>query len=138
MAVIPTSYKNADSYGRASFEVLDEYTQQFLLAGSEPALTPANRIPLAAGVTLAQFSVVALDVDGNLILATSADKVIGVLAHAADQTTGSTHGEVYLTGVFNVGADSPLVFDASFADTAAKEAATVGNPNLVFRSRTGA
>lgn len=144
MTNIPTSYKLSDVFGRPAFEVLDTYTQQNLLAGAIPGLTPANRIPLSTGFDQPQFAVVGLNADGELALAVrgSVDPdddiaVIGVLAHAADETGTSTHGEVLLTGCFNVGADSPLVFDASFTTVDEKVAATAGNPNLVFKAAMG-
>lgn len=55
---INSSYLRADSAGRASFEALDNWVQSNLLAGSEPALTPAVGMPLANNASFAQFSVV--------------------------------------------------------------------------------
>lgn len=144
MANVDTTYKNADAFGRAAFEVMDTYIQSNLLAGGEPALTTANRILLGDSLDLAQFTVVGLS-GGKLVRATyNADpevaiEPIGLLVHAAESgaSNSTIHGEVWLTGCFNVGADSPLVFDASFNTVAKKVAATVGNPNLVFRDRTG-
>jgi len=63
--------------------------------------------------------------------------VCGVLAHAATSGSSNTtiYGETFLTCNYNAGSDSPLVWDASFDTLAKKAAATVGNPNLIFRSR---
>lgn len=147
MADVPTSYLNADAYGLPAFEVLDNYTQQNLIAGVEPRIGTANRILLASSLDLAQFTVVGLDDAGALVKATyNADPdlavhPIGVLVHAATSAAANTtiYGEVWLTGCFNADADSPLVWDATF-DTLAKKTTgpiVVGNPNLVFRSRAG-
>lgn len=144
MANVPTTYKNADAHGVPAFEVLDTYTQQALLAGSEPQLSPAVRILLADSLTLAQFTVVGLDpTTKKLVKATynateaNAIKAIGVLVHAA--TSGSSNttifGEVWLTGCFNIGTDSPLVWDSSFDTEAKKLAWHVGLPGLLFRRR---
>lgn len=146
MTTIQTSYKNADTFGRAAFDVLDDYAGQMLLAGSEPAIQSASAILLADSLTLAQFTVVGLDSTGKLVKAayhaTEASGIapIGVLAHAA--TSGATnttiYGQVWRFGCFNADADSPLVWDSTF-DTLAKKTEWPGvlrNANLVFRSRS--
>jgi hypothetical protein len=141
MTDVPVSYINADKRGTPSFEALDPAVNTNLLAGSEPGLTTPQRILLASSKTLAQFTVVGLDTNGNLTpaIATSGSEIapIGVLAHAATSGASNTtiYGEVLLTGNFNADADSPLVWDASFTTLALKTGAVVGNPNLVFRSR---
>ena len=56
--------------GRASFEVMDTYLQSFLLAGQDPVLKPAFGFPLANNTSFLQFSVVGLDNNGRLTLAT--------------------------------------------------------------------
>ncbi len=56
--------------GRASFEVLDTYMQNFLLAGPHPEMAPAVSFDLALNTTFAQFSVVGLDAARKLTLAT--------------------------------------------------------------------
>lgn len=138
MAIVPTSYKNAAAFGTPAFEVLDEYTNQALLASGVPALTPSKRVLLGDSLTLAQFSVVGLS-SGKLVLATSGGvAAIGVLAHPASSGASNTtkFGEVFITGDFNIGPDSPLVWDTSF-DTEAKKGAVGGQtPNLMFRRRT--
>jgi len=143
MTDIPVSYLNADKRGLPSFEALDTLTQTNLLAGSEPGMSAPVRILLADSIVLAQFSVVGLDADDNLVLAEyNADpdlaiKPIGVLLHAATSgaANATIHGEVVLTGNYNCGADSPLVWDASFDTVAKKAGSVVGNPNLIFRAR---
>ena len=242
MADIDTSYVNADVYGRAAFDVLDNYIQTALLAGTEPRLQPATRHLLGDSLTLAQFSVVGLNSAGKLALATSGQEdaavltigaanaaltftavtpgeagnaititllaadvaalievsgtdivvtpktgentatevaalinahadandlvsvvaggtggsavgtaaetplaggtdeveAVGVLVHAATSGAANTtkFGETWLTGCFNAGDDSPLVWHVSFDTVAQKVAATVLNPNLQFRSRS--
>jgi hypothetical protein len=146
MATIDSAYKNADSFGRPAFEVLDDYKQSNLLAGGEPNLEPSVRVMLADSQTLAQWTVVGLDANRKLVKAAwnateaNAIKPIGVLAHAVNSGASNTtvRGEVFLTGVFNIGPDSPLVWDSSFDTDAKKELYTIGNPNLIFRRRTAA
>lgn len=141
MTTIPTSYKNASSFGTPAFEVLDTYTQQNLVAGAEPARQQPVRILLADSLTLGKFTVVGLDANKKLVAATwhatTPITPIGVLEHAA--TSGATnttkYGEVVLTGCYNTDADSPLIWDASFDTQAKKNNSVVGNPNLIFRSR---
>jgi len=142
MANVNTMYRNADTHGIPAFAALDTYLQQALLAGSEPALQPASRVLLDDSLTLAQFTVVGLTA-GKVVKAvynaTVASGVvpIGVLAHAAvsGATNTTIFGEVWLTGCFNAGAESPLVWDSTF-DTEAKKtqwAGLVGRPSLIFR-----
>lgn len=138
MAIVPTSYKNADAFGTPAFEVLDEYTNTALLASGSPALTSTKRILLGDSLTLANFSVVGIS-SGKLVLATDAGvAAIGVLAHAAASgvTNTTKFGEVFITGDFNIGPDSPLVWDASFTTEAKKGAVGGQSPNLMFRRRT--
>jgi|GEM_PF-1924385 len=146
------SYANAGAHGLPAFEELDIYVDSNLTAGASPAIARPNRILLGDSQTLAQYTVVGLS-GGKLVKATyngtvgSAIKPVGVLMHAATSGASNTtkYGEVSLGGCFNAGsddagADSPLVWDASF-DTLAKKTTwegVVGNPNLVFRSRLGA
>lgn len=149
MTTYAMGYQNANAHGIPAFESLDTFTQTQIIAGTEPALSPAVRVLLADSLDLAQFTVVGVDSSGKLVKAAynatvaSGVKPIGVLAHAA--TSGSSNttikGEVWLTGCFNADADSPLVWDSSF-DTLAKKTTWAGlphlngNPNLLFRSRT--
>lgn len=138
MVDVPVSYLNADKRGVPSFEQLDNVTNTNLLAGAEPGLQPAQRILLGDSLTLAQFTVVGIS-SGKLVKAVQGSITpIGVLAHAATSGAANTtkFGEVLLTGNYNADADSPLVWDASFDTLAKKVGAVVGNPNLVFRSRS--
>jgi hypothetical protein len=154
MTDIPVSYLNGDVRGTPTFESFDALVPTNLLAGSEPGLSSPVRILLASSLALPQFSVVGLDANNHLVLATHdavtpANSItpIGVLAHAATSGAGNTtiHGEVFLTGNYNAGSDdagtdSPLVWDASINTLALKTGSVVGNPNLIFRHRraTGA
>lgn len=152
MATRNVSYANSGAHGLPAFETLDEYIDSNLTAGASPPILQPNRILLGDSLTLAQFTVVGLS-GGKLVPATynatiaSAVKPIGVLMRAATSAAANTtkFGEVALGGCFNAGsndagADSPLVWDASF-DTLAKKTTwegVIGNPDLVFRSRLGA
>lgn len=140
MATINVPYADP---GRAAFEVLDTYTQGFLLAGNHPELAPAYGFPLANDTTFAQFSVVGLDGSGELALAVTGSvdpeddiQGIGVLAHAASLGgTGSGTGQVWYSGCFNMDA---LVWDDSFDTDAKKEAAFRGAPtptNIIVAKR---
>ena len=138
MAIVPTSYKNADAFGTPAFEVLDEYTNTALLASGSPALTSSKRILLGDTLTLAQFSVVGISA-GKLVLATDGlIAAVGVLAHAAASgaANATKWGEVLITGDFNIGPDSPLVWDVSFTTEAKKAAVGGQSANLMFRRRT--
>lgn len=145
------SYQNSGVNGVPAFEVLDNFVDSNLVAGAEPPIARPNRILLASSLTLKQFTVVGLDASGHLTPAVynatlaSGVKPVGVLMQAATSgaSNSTVYGEVSLGGNFNVGSDdagsdSPLVWDASF-DTLAKKttwAGLVGNPNLLFRSRS--
>lgn len=114
--------------GRAAFEELDTYVNKVLLSGTHPELKPAYSFPLANDTDFAQFSVVGLDVNGDIAMATEDGTVqaIGVLAHAAALgATGSGTGQVFYSGCFNPDA---LVWDASFTTDAQREAAFRGAP----------
>jgi hypothetical protein len=244
MTTIPTSYKNADAFGRPAFDVLDTYTQTSLIAGAEPRRSQSVRILLGDSQTFLQYTVLGIDSSNRLVKATAAavaaaktigtsngaltftavkpgaagnsilvaiaaagtasvvvagntitvtpatgantanataaqiaahglasqlvsvvvggdgsgaptttsatallggvDKItpVGVLEHVISSGASNTtiYGEVVLTGCYNIGTDdagtdSPLVWDASFTTAALKRASTVGNPNLLFRTR---
>ena len=140
MATITPPYADP---GRAGFEQLDTYLQNYLLAGSHPELAPAYSFPLAVSTSFEQFSVVGLDANGKLTLAvvdtvTPANSIqaIGVLAHAASLgATGEANGPVWYSGCFNQDA---LVWDASFTTDALKQAAFRGAPtptNIIVAKR---
>lgn len=132
-----TTFPYVGHIGEAAFEVLDTYTQTYLLAGNQPAFMYQQplSLPAAAGVTLEQFSVVGLDAAGNVVLLDEPQtnaRPIGVLAHAVDNAAGAAgavNAQVWYSGCFNIDADSVLVWDASFATDAQKLAA--------FRETTG-
>lgn len=153
MSTINVSYKNADVRGVPALEVMDTLVDSNLVAGAEPPMRAPVRILMADSLTLAQFTVVGVDATGKLVKAVynatvaSGVKPIGIMAHGATSGASNTtiHGEVWLSGCFNVGSDdagtdSPLIWDASF-DTAAKKTTWPGlpmfngNPNLLFRKR---
>lgn len=116
--------------GRASFEELDTYLQNYLLAGSHPELKPAFSAPIPNSVDYAQFTVVGKNSSGQLIPATwhatTPVKAIGVLVHAvALGASGSANGSFWYSGCFNM---DMLVWDASFDTEAKKLAAFEGSP----------
>lgn len=143
MADIITSYKQADAYGRAAFEEMDRYLQSVLLAGAEPALEPAETYQVKESSTLELFRVVGFE--GNVagaklvpaVLGTTA--AIGVMAHAVTAgASGVVPGHVWRIGVFNIGTDSPLVWDATYNTIAKKKAAFEGAPSptrIIARER---
>lgn len=140
MTTITTSYKNADTHGRPAFEVMDDYAQTNLLAGSEPPLEGAHPFLLGDSLTLAQFSVVGLS-SGKLVMATDSIKPIGVLAHAATSGASNTtkYGNVWLSGCFNL--DGPLVWEATLNTEAERLAAFQDSPTptrIIIRKRTAA
>lgn len=139
MTDVYSSYGNAGNFGTPAFEVLDTYLQQNLLSSAHPPLGETLRVLLGDSKTLARYTVVGIS-SGKLVAAVSGSITpIGVLAHAATSGASNTtiYGEVHITGDFNIDADSPLVWDASY-DTVAKKTMAAGqaNPNLMFRSRT--
>lgn len=118
--------------GRASFEELDTYLQNFLLGGNHPELKPAVSAPLPNSVTYAQFTVVGRNSSGQLVPAVwnaveaSRVRPIGVLAHAASLgASGTGTGTFWYSGCFNMDA---LVWGASYDTEAKKLAAFEGSP----------
>lgn len=131
--------------GRAAFQELDTYLQNYLLAGSHPELAPAYSFPVALDADYDQFTVVGLNADRELVPAvvdtvTPANSIqaIGVLAHAVSRgSTGApaVNGQVWYSGCFNQDA---LVWDASFDTDAKKQAAFHGAPtptNIIVAKR---
>ncbi|MFC3724398.1 head decoration protein [Neoaquamicrobium sediminum] len=129
MAEVAVPYLEA---GEAAFEVLDEYTQRFLLSGNHPPLAPGYPMRVDADQALSQFHVVGLDADGDLVPATwNADpalavKAIGVVTQAVvGNSDGTTTVPVFYSGCFNPDA---LVWDASFDTEGKKMTAFNGSP----------
>ena len=130
MATVIPPYK--DTYGRASFEVMDDYAQNHLISGVEPPLVPAISVKAKNGTTLAQFTVVGYEgnvATGDLVIATAtgspAVKPIGVLAHGVTVPgSGTNFAQVWYSGCFD---PTFLVWHASFNTDALKEAAFVGS-----------
>jgi hypothetical protein len=129
MATITPPYADP---GRASFEVMDDYLQNFLLGGSHPELKPAVSAPLPNSVTYAQFLVVGRNASGQLVPAVwnavdaSRVRPIGVLAHAASLgASGNGSGTFWYSGCFNMDA---LVWPPTFDTDAKRLAAFEGSP----------
>lgn len=145
MANVYPDYKNADVYGLPAFELLDTYLQQNLMAGAEPAMQTSRQILAGDSITLAQFTVVGI-ANGKIVAATwnateaSAIKPIGILAHGFTSGASNTtiFANVWVAGCFNIGADSPLVFDATYDTEAKKLAYNDPKSNLLFRRRLAA
>lgn len=140
MADVYSSYQNPRT-GTPDFEELDTFINAHLLCSATPEQEPTVRVLLGDSLTLEQYSVVGLSA-GKLVMATEDDPIapIGVLAHAATSgaSNSTIYGEVHLTGDYNIDADSPLVWDASFDTEAKKTFAPVADTGgrLMFRSRT--
>lgn len=86
------TYPYADP-GRAVFETLDTYLQNFLLVGSDPELKPAYSYPLALNSSFLQFSVVGLDTANKIAMATvgaAAAAATGVLTFSGVGTANDT------------------------------------------------
>lgn len=147
MANVYPNYQNASSatHGVPAFETIDNYYNQFLLAGNEPGIQQPVRVLLGDSLTLAQFTVVGIS-GGKLVKATwnvtegSAIKPIGVLAQPSTSgaANATIYGEVFLEGSFNTDADSPLVWDATYDTAAKKQGYNATNSRLRFASRTSA
>lgn len=130
--------------GRAAFEELDTYLQNFLLGGIHPELKPAVSAPLPNNANYEQFTVVGKNAQGQLVRATwnsnpaLAIKPVGVLAHAASLgASGAGTGTFWYSGCFNIDA---LVWDASFDTDAKKLAAFEGSPTptTIIAAKRGA
>lgn len=79
--------------GRAVFQELDTYTQNFLLAGSDPELVPAYSFPLPNSVSYPQFAVLGLDASNKLVWATKgqdAAAATGAITFSAVGTANDT------------------------------------------------
>lgn len=149
MADLTLSYVNADKYGRATFEVMDQYLSSVLLAGPTPVFEPNKTYPvlLADSQNLAQFTVVGINTSGKLVpltyaglIATDSTKLlpVGILAHAAVSGTSNTtvRGEVIYSGCFAV--EGPLVWASDFDTDEKKKIAFRGAPTpttIIVRSR---
>lgn len=117
--------------GEAAFDVLDDYTQSFLISGSHPTLA-SFPMKVKADEVLKQFQVVGLDADGNLVPATwNADSqiavhAVGVVTQAVQGASdGSTTVPVFYSGCF---APEFLQWDGSFDTEGKKMTAFNGAP----------
>jgi hypothetical protein len=125
MAQVKVPYIEA---GLAAFDVLDTFTQGFLLSGSDPKLEPGFPLVVKTGQALQQFQVCGYDGSGNLIpavLGTTPAAVIVTQAVSASATAGTTV-PVFYAGCFNPDA---LVYDATYNTDAKKAAAFAAAPS---------
>jgi hypothetical protein len=113
--------------GQASFEKLDNWTQNFLLAGGEPEVWTYS-FTVAVSQTLVMGQVVGVDGSGHLIPAVlGTTPAIGIMTQPVVTGAGDSTFSVpvYLSGSFNVNA---LTFDATYNTAAKKLAAFNGAP----------
>jgi hypothetical protein len=111
--------------GRASFEEMDRYLQGFLLVGNHPQLAPAYGFPMPASTSFEQFSVLGLDANGKLAMATEGSDVGGARATGAITFSGTgtandtvTIGARVYTLVAALTAANQVLIGASAAATA--------------------
>jgi Bacteriophage lambda head decoration protein D len=131
-----------DGHGRALFEQLDTYLQNHLISGVTPELLAPIAIKQKASTELAQFTVVGLDSNGEVVIATynanpaNAIKPIGVLAHASTAgASGTVNAQIFFSGCFD---PTFLVWDSTFNTDALKAAAFRGSPTptqIVIRKK---
>lgn len=133
MATVTPPYADP---GRASFEVMDDYAQNFLLAGSHPELKPAVSKPLPNNVSYAQFLVVGKNAAGQLVPATEGSNpaaATGAITFSGVGTAADTVtiGGVVYTLVAAADADYEVTIGGSAAATAANLAAVINgtDPN---------
>jgi hypothetical protein len=112
--------------GKASFEVLDTYTQAFLLAGNQPELSEAIGLPQDLSTTLAQFAVVGRNAGNKIAMATNGDDpavpATGALTFSG---TGTAADTVTINGVVYTLVAAPAV--ANDVKIGASAAATALN-----------
>ena len=89
------TYPYADP-GRAVFEQLDTYLQNFLLAGNHPELKPAYSYALALNTSFAQFAVVGLDADGKLAMATRGNDAAAAAGTLTFSGVGTAADEILI------------------------------------------
>ncbi|MGA1831682.1 hypothetical protein [Rhizobium wenxiniae] len=121
--------------GRAAFEELDTWVQNFLLAGSHPELAPAYPFPLPLNANYPQFAVLGLNGANELIWATDGQD-LGVAATGTLTLTGvGTANETVTIGdtVYKLVAAPAAAYEvaigASATATAANLAAAINGAN---------
>lgn len=142
MATIKQPYADP---GLASFEVLDTYTQQFLLAGNHPELAPAVRFPLANSTAFAQFSVVGLDANGKVALATNGAAAAAATGTLTFSGTGTEDDTVTIGSIVYTLKDAPtaaneVAVGVDAAGTAANLVAAImgtGTDDVEYGTGTG-
>lgn len=124
--------------GRASFELVDTYTQQFLLNGHHPELAPARPLPLAINTSFAQFSVVGLNQAAKLAMATK-DFVAAKAAQLAGTFSGvgTANDTITIAGVVYTLKAAPTTV-ANEVKIGASAAATAENLVAAINAGAGA
>jgi hypothetical protein len=116
--------------GRASFEVLDTYIQNNLLAGNHPELKQAYSFALPNSVSYEQFSVVGLNATGKLVMATEGVDPAAATGALTFSNTGTandtiTVGQVVYTLVAAADEEGEVTIGGSAALSAAAFAAAI-------------
>lgn len=85
--------------GRAAFQELDTYLQNYLLAGSHPELKPAFSFPLPNSVDYAQFLVVGLNSARKLVPATKGQDAAAASVVLTFSGTGTANDTITIGGI---------------------------------------
>lgn len=122
MATITPPYADP---GRASFEVMDTYLQNFLLAGNHPELKPAYSFPLPNDVSYAQFSVVGLSA-GKLVLATEGLDMAAATGTLTFSGVGTANDTITIGGVvYTLVAAAAAPYEVTIGGTVTASAANI-------------
>lgn len=112
--------------GRASFELIDEYTQGYLLAGREPQLKPALGFPLDNNTAFDQFSVVGLDASGKLTLATRSGDAAAASGAITFSNVGSADDTIVIGDItYTLKAEPAAAYQVDIGGSAATTAANL-------------
>lgn len=122
MATITPPYADP---GRAAFEELDTYVQNYLLAGSHPELAPAYSFPLANSTSFLQFAVVGLDANGKIAMATKGQAAAAASIALTFSGTGTADDTVTIGGIIYKLVAAPA--DPYDVDIGADAAGTAAN-----------
>lgn len=121
--------------GRASFEELDTYLQNYLLAGQHPPLAPGIGMPLANNSDFAQFSVLGVNASGNLTMATWGDAAAAATCKITFSDVGVAAEEIVIGDITYVMAVAPA--DAYEVDIGADVATSAANLAAAINAGVG-